>query len=70
MNGSEDVTCLTYLIAHARDTNKSGSLKKKSAFSEKRSCWLIEFWVSDISVYVKSRDFNVEFWRKISGVGW
>ena len=71
MNGSEDATCLTYPIAHARDTDKSRSLKKKiSAFSEKRSCRLIEFWVSDISVYIKSRDFNVEFWRKISGVGW
>jgi hypothetical protein len=28
MNGSEDATCLTYPIAHARDTDKSGSLKK------------------------------------------
>ena len=29
MNGLEDVTCLTYPIAHTRDTDKSGSLKKK-----------------------------------------
>ena len=28
MNGSEDATCLTYPIVHARDTDKSGSLKK------------------------------------------
>ena len=36
MNGSEDATCLSYPIAHARDTDNSGSLKKKSAFSEKK----------------------------------
>ena len=71
MNGLEDATCLTCPIAHARDTDKSGSLKKKYLlFQKKDFCRRIEFWVSDISVYVKSQHFNVEFWRKILGVGW
>ena len=36
MNGSEDATYLTYPIAHARDTNKSGSLKKKNLLFQKK----------------------------------
>jgi hypothetical protein len=36
MNGSEDATCLTYLITHARDTDKSGSLKKKYLLFQKK----------------------------------
>ena len=43
MNDSEDATCLTYPIVHARDTDKSGSLKKIFAFLEKKSCRRIEF---------------------------
>jgi hypothetical protein len=61
MKGSDFAMCQTYPITHAIDTDKSGSLKKISAFSENRSCRRIEFRVSDISVYVKSRDLNVEF---------
>ena len=36
MNGSEDVTCLTYTIGHPRDTDKSGSLKKKYLLFQKK----------------------------------
>jgi hypothetical protein len=36
MNGSEDATCLTYPIVHARDTDKSGSLKKKYLLFQKK----------------------------------
>ena len=36
MNGSEDATCLTYPIAHARDTDNSGSLKKKYLLFQKK----------------------------------
>jgi hypothetical protein len=36
MNGSEDATCLTYPTAHARDTDKSGSLKKNICFFRKK----------------------------------
>ena len=32
MNDSEDATCLTYPIAHARDTDNSRSLKKNICF--------------------------------------
>ena len=36
MNGLEDTTCLTYPIAHAKDTDKSGSLKKKYLLFQKK----------------------------------
>ena len=36
MNGLEDATCLTCPIAHARDTDRSGSLKKNICFFRKK----------------------------------
>ena len=36
MNGLENATCLIYPIAHARDTDKSGSLKKKYLIFQKK----------------------------------
>ena len=36
MNGSDFATCLTCPIAHARDTDKSGSLKKNICFFRKK----------------------------------
>jgi hypothetical protein len=37
MNGVEGATCLTYPIAHARDTNDSGSLKNDRCFFQKEN---------------------------------
>ena len=36
MNSSKDAMCLTYPIAHTRDTDKSGSLKKKYLLFQKK----------------------------------
>ena len=37
MNGVEGAMCLTYPIAHARDTDDSGSLKNDKCFYQKEN---------------------------------
>ncbi len=49
MNGSEDATCLTYPIAHARDIDKSGSLKKKYLLFQKKD--LVDSSSSELVIF-------------------
>ena len=49
MNGSEDAMCLTYPIAHARDTDNLGSLKKNICFFRKKD--LVDASSSELVIF-------------------